>query len=233
MRSCRLSAPIPQDGPFIFTSFASEKKEEDSSTAGPVEWLCGETASVEVEISNPTDVHIKVRTRLRPWHSALRARYHRASAHILAMQLSGDAPRLNWVHGAVWLVNSRAAGFVAACLHRLARRWLMTNSVFVRVSRMMKVYTWAIAEVERLTLEAQHVGDPALPHSSVAGPSWKPNPVALWVKPGTAPTRVLLQGTPLSRGLYVLTGCRMTVLGITWLQPWVPRKPSLGAAGPR
>ena len=30
------------------------------STAGPVEWLCGETASVEVEISNPTDVHIKV-----------------------------------------------------------------------------------------------------------------------------------------------------------------------------
>ena len=52
---------MPQDGPFIFTSFASEKKEEHSSTAGPVEWLCGETASVEVEISNPTDVHIKVR----------------------------------------------------------------------------------------------------------------------------------------------------------------------------
>ena len=53
-----------QDGPFIFTSFASEKKEEDSATAGPVEWLCGETASVEVEISNPTDVHIKVRKLL-------------------------------------------------------------------------------------------------------------------------------------------------------------------------
>ena len=84
-------------------------------------------------------------------------------------------------------------------------------------------------QVERLTLEAQHVGDPALPLSSVAGPAWKPNPVALWVKPATAPTRVLLQGTPLSRGLYVLTGCRMTVLGVTWLQPWVPRKPTLGA----
>ena len=73
------------------------------------------------------------------------------------------------------------------------------------------------------------MGDPALPHSSAPGPTWKPNPVALWVKPATAPTRVLLQGTPLSRGLYVLTGCRMTVLGVTWLQPWVPRKPSLGA----
>ena len=73
------------------------------------------------------------------------------------------------------------------------------------------------------------MGDPALPHSSTPGPTWKPNPVALWVKPATAPTRVLLQGTPLSRGLYVLTGCRMTVLGVTWLQPWVPRKPSLGA----
>ncbi len=87
----------------------------------------------------------------------------------------------------------------------------------------------ALGQVERLTLEAQHVGDPALPHSSAPGPTWKPNPVALWVKPATAPTRVLLQGTPLSRGLYVLTGCRMTVLGVTWLQPWVPCKPSLGA----
>jgi len=60
-RSCQWCHHLLQDGPFIFTSFASEKKEEDSSTAGPVEWLCGETASVEVEISNPTDVHIKVR----------------------------------------------------------------------------------------------------------------------------------------------------------------------------
>lgn len=74
------------------------------------------------------------------------------------------------------------------------------------------------------------MGDPALPHTSAAGPAWKPNPVALWVKPATAPTRVLLQGTPLARGLYVLTGCRMTVLGVTWLQPWVPRKPTLGMA---
>ncbi len=132
-------------------------------------------------------------------------------------------------------------GIAAALLARAAANCLS--------SRLMVCWVWphtssttplaraadlngCIGQVERLTLEAQHVGDPALPHSSAPGPTWKPNPVALWVKPATAPTRVLLQGTPLSRGLYVLTGCRMTVLGVTWLQPWVPRKPSLGALRP-
>ena len=45
-------------GPFIFTPFDASKKAEDAST--PLEWLCGEVASVEVEISNPTAVPIKV-----------------------------------------------------------------------------------------------------------------------------------------------------------------------------
>ena len=50
--------PGKQDGPFIFTPFSARQKVED--TGAPVEWLCGEVASVEVEISNPTAVPIKV-----------------------------------------------------------------------------------------------------------------------------------------------------------------------------
>lgn len=64
-------------------------------------------------------------------------------------------------------------------------------------------------QVERLTLEATYVGDPSLPASSPlarsqsssggggagrAGAStWKPSAVALWMPPGTKPTKVQLR----------------------------------------
>lgn len=47
-------AAAGQDGPFIFTPFGASKKEEDADA--PLDWVCGEVASVEVEISNPTAV---------------------------------------------------------------------------------------------------------------------------------------------------------------------------------
>ena len=50
-----------QDGPFIFTPFSTRQKAEDAGA--PLGWLCGEVATVEVEISNPTAVPIKVCSR--------------------------------------------------------------------------------------------------------------------------------------------------------------------------
>ena len=81
-------------------------------------------------------------------------------------------------------------------------------------------------------------------------PSWKPNAVAMWLPAGTVPTKacscrharsriaracqlvvlcqvcrpmqVVLTGVPLGKGLLTLTGCRLTALGVTWKQPWMP-----------
>ena len=39
--------------------------------------------------------------------------------------------------------------------------------------------------------------------------------------------QVTLGGTPLAKGTYTLIGCKLTWAGVTWLQPWAPRKPRL------
>lgn len=51
-------------GPFIFTPFAARR--EPAVPEGPVQWVAGETATVEVDISNPTTVPIKVGLTLKP-----------------------------------------------------------------------------------------------------------------------------------------------------------------------
>ncbi len=52
-----------QAGPFIFDPF-SQKRERgrgEAEAQGPPEWVCGETATVEIEVGNPTAVSIRVR----------------------------------------------------------------------------------------------------------------------------------------------------------------------------
>jgi hypothetical protein len=51
-------------GPFIFTPFAARR--EPAAPEGPVQWVAGEAATVEVDISNPTTIPIKVGRRLWP-----------------------------------------------------------------------------------------------------------------------------------------------------------------------
>lgn len=107
-------------------------------------------------------------------------------------------------------------------------------------------------QVEKLTLEAEHLSDASVPPRDQANrgkPSWKPNAVAMWLPAGTVPTKacscrhslphrpslpawsavqvchpmqVVLTGVPLGKGLLTLTGCRLTALGVTWKQPWSP-----------
>ena len=45
---------------------------------------------------------------------------------------------------------------------------------------------------------------------------------------GCCCAQVQLQAMPMQRGLYHLSGCRTTVLAVTWSQPWTPNPPSLG-----
>ncbi len=45
-------------GPFIFTPFSARR--EPALPEGPVQWVAGEQATVEVDISNPTTIPIKV-----------------------------------------------------------------------------------------------------------------------------------------------------------------------------
>jgi hypothetical protein len=45
-------------GPFIFTPFSARR--EPAVPEGPVQWVAGEAATVEVDISNPTTIPIKV-----------------------------------------------------------------------------------------------------------------------------------------------------------------------------
>ncbi|KAK9837091.1 hypothetical protein WJX81_002340 [Elliptochloris bilobata] len=80
-------------------------------------------------------------------------------------------------------------------------------------------------KVEKLTLEAEHLADASVPprdQASCGKPSWKPNAVAMWLPADTSPTKVILTGVPLGKGLLTLTGCRLTALGVTWKQPWTP-----------
>lgn len=42
--------------------------------------------------------------------------------------------------------------------------------------------------------------------------------------------QVTLSGVPLVKGFFIITGCRMTFLGVTWLQPWSPKPLTFGTA---
>ena len=41
-----------------------------------------------------------------------------------------------------------------------------------------------------------------------------------------AGAQVVLEGTPLVKGLFVVTGCKISSMGVTWHQPWSPPPPS-------
>ncbi|GAB4823676.1 hypothetical protein N2152v2_010722 [Parachlorella kessleri] len=68
--------------------------------------------------------------------------------------------------------------------------------------------------IDKLVLEAEYVGDPSMAPreymtlTSTAQPAWKPKPVSLNIPASTRPVRIQLEGTPLLRGMLVLTGCR-------------------------
>ena len=51
---------------------------------------------------------------------------------------------------------------------------------------------------------------PQLPHVLPLNPqaAWKPKPVSLNVPAHTKPVRIVLEGTPLMKGMLALTGCR-------------------------
>ena len=40
--------------------------------------------------------------------------------------------------------------------------------------------------------------------------------------------QVLLTGVPLTAGLFTVTGCQVTAMGVSWKQPWLPRHAFLG-----
>ena len=47
--------------PFIFNPYASKEEGAGGPTPqGPAEWVCGETASVDIHIQNPTAVTLRV-----------------------------------------------------------------------------------------------------------------------------------------------------------------------------
>ncbi len=115
-------------------------------------------------------------------------------------------------------------------------------------------------KVDRLAIDAQHVGRPGggqgAAHEVVSvgvgenngaagGVSaattatttttigqhapWKPMPTSLRVPALTAvPTRLQLIGAPAAAGTFVLTGCRVSTFGVTWHQPWAPKRATQG-----
>lgn len=40
--------------------------------------------------------------------------------------------------------------------------------------------------------------------------------------------QVLLTGVPLTAGMFLITGCQVTAMGVSWKQPWLPRSALLG-----
>ena len=57
------------------------------------------------------------------------------------------------------------------------------------------------------TLHFTHILWPTFPASPPQS-AWKPRPVSLNIPAGTQPVRIVLEGTPLLKGMLVLTGCR-------------------------
>ncbi len=80
-------------------------------------------------------------------------------------------------------------------------------------------------QIERMTLEAEHTEDPTVAPvdhhpPSQTPPAWRGHPVQMQLPPKTGPVKVTLSGVPLVKGFFIMTGCRMTFLGVTWLQHW-------------
>jgi hypothetical protein len=51
----------------------------------------------------------------------------------------------------------------------------------------------------------------SLPSCVPVQAAWKPKPVSLNIPANTKPVRIVLEGTPLLKGMLVLTGCRCVV----------------------
>lgn len=52
-----------ESNPFLYDAFSAkrkEKKQDGKEVINVVDWVCGEPGSVEVEISNPSPLHIRV-----------------------------------------------------------------------------------------------------------------------------------------------------------------------------
>ena len=90
----------------------------------------------------------------------------------------------------------------------------------------------SLLQIERMSLEAEHMGDPAVAPRDQQGhpssPAWRAEPVKLELPPRQPPILVELSGTPLVKGFFVMTGCRMSCMGVTWHQSWTARPPTLG-----
>ena len=69
--------------PFIFNPYASKEERAGATPSlGPAEWVCGETASVDIHIQNPTAVMLRVHlyTSSYPWFCMSYSVHHAAAA---------------------------------------------------------------------------------------------------------------------------------------------------------
>ena len=57
----------PQEGPFIYSAFGDRQQQQEAAAEGvrqqEARWVAGEMGSVEIEISNPTTMQMKVITK--------------------------------------------------------------------------------------------------------------------------------------------------------------------------
>ena len=70
-------------------------------------------------------------------------------------------------------------------------------------NRLAKGGRWR--QVEKLTLEAEHLADPSVAprdQATLAKATWKPNPVAMWLPAATSPTKA--SALPMCRGRHAL-----------------------------
>lgn len=185
-------------------------------------WVCGEAASVEVEIRNPTVIPIKVRGALGVFAVMTRA-HDTLLPSAPALTMLGVPTSQNHRVRAAWacLRLADAGAGARRCDHRARARGRTRCASFL----LSLARRWL--QVERLTLEVEWAGHPSVaPRDQAAAaqqPVWKPSPVAMWLPPETPATRVVLTGTPLAAGMFTVVGCQVAALGVSWRQPWAPR----------
>lgn len=88
--ACSLMVTLTARGPFIYDPF-SDKRHREKEAARPCQWVCGEMATVEVDVFNPASVGVKVDRLAVEAHHAQRPAAHPGASHLVVTLSEGTA----------------------------------------------------------------------------------------------------------------------------------------------
>ena len=153
------------------------QRSREKAAQAPAQWICGETATVEVEIWNPTSQALKVSIQRSPKGLVC---HHHCLLNLDCTAFRGTVASAAPLGGHMPCAFFPHMPVMVACEELYVAAPLLSPDL--------------CAKVERVTLDAEHVGDPSVAPRDQGGspPAWRPSAFAMSIPPNSLPSKVCL-----------------------------------------